>query len=318
MIKRISALILAVLLLVFMSPAETAAAEEKGVYSSDPAMVTNGNKLFWYCRIKEDREDGEYFTKLLGLNNVTRQSVIRTVRENWKDGLKYGEANYSLSHWKADTCVNCSGKQLFGREKSGYGYNCTGFVASVLYYANGGTADSAMADMTDIYLPLKQGRSYRNQSAFTDGTGWYYFFDGEQYTSKGKVEQQKTRIYFMGDTSGAQGIQNALRTAAVQGKLKKGYLIFFWPSGGYDCHVGIYAGRDPETGNYMMYHAVGKGTHSGVKITEHITLSQAVSEGASYLYIIPLPEGPDEPESQWAKEGRSFFRELTAKIEKSE
>ena len=177
---------------------------------------------------------------------------------------------------------------------------------------------AAMAGMSLFYLPLKQGRSYNNQTAFTDATGWYYFFDGEQYTSEGKVEQQKTRIYFMADTSGAEGIQNALRSAAVQGKLKKGYPIFFWPSSGYDCHVGIYAGRDPETGNYMMYHAVGKGTHSGVKITEHITLSQAVSEGASYLYIIPLPEGPDEPESQWAKEGRNFFHELAVKVGKGE
>ncbi|MBR6173411.1 MAG: hypothetical protein IKQ49_09635 [Eubacterium sp.] len=279
------------------------------------AAGADRNILYWTQRISEDQREGEFFTRILGMRNVTRQSVIRTIRENWTEGLKYAESNYSLTHTKADTCINYGDAQYSGRVKTGYGYNCTGFAASVLYYANGGSKENALSEMNSLYLPLKQGRSYRSQTAFTDATGWYYFFAGEQYTSQGKGTAEKTKIYYMGNTTGADSIQEALQKAAGEGKLKKGYLIFFWPSTGYDCHVGFYAGKSRETGLHMMYHAAGKGIHSGIRIREHITLSQVTSEGASYLYIIPLPE-EDERDTIWLDEGRNILLEMFRLIKK--
>ena len=257
--------------------------------SADAFAMSNGNIFRWYQSITGNQTDGEYLTKILGLTDVTRESVIETIEENWTEGLKYSEASYSTNHNDEASCVNYGKKQYEGREQRGYGYNCTGFVASVLYYANGGSREDALDKMNEIYLPLKQGRSYRNQSAFTDGTGWYYFFSGEQYTAEGKVSVPKTKIYYIGETGGPDSIQSKLKIADMEGVLKEGYLLFFWPSTGWDCHIGIYAGKD-ENGVYEMYHAAGRGDHNGVTLTEAVTRSPALSEGASYLYIVPLPE----------------------------
>ncbi len=254
-----------------------------------PVRKTEVIRYDWTRSISEDSTDGDYFTKNLGMDQVSRQSVIRTIQDNWKDGLRYGEAEYYVNHENAAGCINYGTEQYEGRDHRGYGFNCTGFVASVLYYANGGTREDALSQMNEIYLPLKQARSRGSQRSFTDGTGWYYYLaDGKQQVDGSEVVR-KSMVYYMGEVKDPDSIQAALTEADRAGKLKEGYLLYFWPTSGWDCHLGIYAGQDGN-GVHQMYHAAGRGNHNGVRLTEPVTLSQVSSEGASDLYIVPLPE----------------------------
>ena len=59
----------------------------------------------------------------------------------------------------------------------------------------------------------------------------------------------KTWIYYIGKTTDAASIQSQLTAAEKVGKLKGGYLIYFWPQNNSDCHVGIYAGKDAGCGS---------------------------------------------------------------------
>jgi len=280
--NRITAYLL--LTLSLLLPGETGAAEANGQSAGErciSAGIPGDSGLNWSDRIKTDETEGAYLTRLLGMDQVTRQSVIRTIEENWTEGLNYNNSAYAVNHEDAAMCTNYSGRQMSGREKKDYGYNCTGFVASVLYYANGGTTENALENMNELYRSLKQGRS------FTDGTAWYYFFDREIQTEEGKTA--KTNIYAMGEVTDANSLQTLLKWADMEGKLKEGYLLYFWPSSGWDCHLGVYAGKS-EDGLYMMYHAAGKGEHFGVELEKSITMSQATCEGPSYVYIVPLPD----------------------------
>ena len=277
-----------------------------GPMSVNASTLSGGNRfqvLWWRQDITTNYTGGKYISQLLGLNNLTADKMIETIKKNWKKGLKYSTAQYVGTFWKDGTCVNYGTKQYSGYSYTGYGYNCTGFVASVLYYANGGKKENALAKMDRQFLQLKQGREASSQTRFTDGSGWYYFFNGEQHTPEVKQRTiEKTKIYYAGVVSTAQDIQRQLDLQAKKGHLKAGYIIYFWPVGGTDCHLGIYAGKSKK-GVHRMYHAFGKGTHMGVSLSSDVALSPVVTDDSSYLYIVPLPDTPVKPEykSEWVK-----------------
>lgn len=248
----------------------------------------------WSPWILEDITEGEYLTKNLGMNQVTRQSVIRTIRENWTEGLKYGQTRYyGMSLSNPGPCVNYVDRQYEGNERSRCGYNCSGFVASVLYYANGGSKENALSNMENLYLPLKQGRTLGKQSSFVDSSGWYYYFTGVRYTPSGTMSVPKTKVYYLGQVSGGEDIQKAMNKAEKEGKLKEGYMVYFWPIYDTDCHASIYGGKD-ENGVHQIYHSIGRGWHNGVWVDADIALSPAISSNASYLYVVPMLEEENE------------------------
>ncbi|MBR0146659.1 MAG: hypothetical protein IJM25_08380 [Eubacterium sp.] len=264
----------------------------EAVKGNVPDRTVEGRILEWTCRITEDVTEGEFLTKRLGMDLVTRQSVMETLRANWDEGLKYHSSAYSVTHADAASCVNYGGRQYVGRERTGYGYNCTGFVASVLYYANGGGAEDALTKMKEFYRPLSRGGS------FTDGTGWYYYMEPEK-ASEGSDAPEGTKVYFLGETKDSDAMQAALTEAERTGKVREGYILFFWPSDGWDCHFGIYAGKDAD-GVHQMYHAAGT-YHSGVHMNTSIDLTRVTSEGPSYMYVIPLPDA--EGDLPWGEPG---------------
>ena len=160
-------------------PASHVAASEPGEKASRfPADAASEPRLEWVQNITEDNADGEYFTKKLGMDRVTRQSVLRTIEENWTEGLMYNLSAYTIDHTNAAECTNNGSEQYAGRVRKNYGYNCTGFVASVLYYANGGSRENALENMNELYMPLKKAGGRGSMRSFTDGTGWYYFAAG--------------------------------------------------------------------------------------------------------------------------------------------
>ena len=245
---------------------------------TDPQQIS----VEWKCRITEDVTEGEYLTMLLGMDQVTRQSVMETLRTNWDGGLQYHRSAYSTTHDDPASCVNYGSRQYVGRERKDYGYNCTGFVASVLYYANGETEEDALAKMKECFRPLSRGGS------FTDGTGWYYYLAEKQ----NEPESGRAKVYYLGEAQDAASMQPMLDAAERSGKVREGYILFFWPSTGWDCHFGIYAGKTAD-GIHQMYHAAGT-YHSGVKMNSSIDLTAVTSEGPSYMYVIPLPDAEGE------------------------
>ena len=293
----------------------------------------------WRQRIDKDVEDGEYLTMFLGMDRVTRQSVIETLQANWDQGLMYHKSAYATTHNDPATCVNYGGHQYIGRERQDYGYNCTGFAASVLYYANGDTEEDALAKMKEYYRPLA------GSGSFTDGTGWYYYLAEEHEAApaktkgpaereddvsareKGPAEREddvsakgnrrekepdrvRVKVNYLGETEDEAAMQVALTEAENAGKVKAGDVLFFWPSTGWDCHFGIYAGRDAE-GIHRMYHAAGM-YHRGVKMNASIDLTAVTSEGPSYMYVIPLPDAEEEhprgePGWQTTDTGRVYY-----------
>ena len=262
--RRITAWFMAFVVLFLCMPSFDALADER---------------CYWVRRIEGDVTIGDYLTKNLGMDRVTRQSVILTIRNNWTKGLEYNRSAYAITHEDAASCVNYGTEQYTGRVRKGYGYNCTGFVASVLYYANGGTKDGALANMNQLYDPLKP-----RSGSFTDGTGWYYFLEGNEAEGI-----PKTLLFDLGEVKDPDAIRTALAKADREGKLREGYILFFWPSTGWDCHFGIYAGKGGD-GSYEMYHAAGRGNHNGVRLESSIDRSAVTCEGASYMYVLPLPE----------------------------
>ena len=293
-------------------------ASEAGICTGTLSVIDRQLLLYsWGLRISQDTTEGECMTENLGMDKVTRQKVIKTIEDNWTEGLKYCESSYSINHQDSAACVNYGNRQYAGREKKGYGYNCTGFVASVLYYANGGSMENAYAEMKELYRPLQ-----KRSGSFTNGTGWYNYVAEGQKAETDSQDTPKTRVYYMGEITDPDSIQSALSAAEQTGRLKTGYILYFWPSTGWDCHLGIYAGRD-SNGIHQMYHAAGRGNHNGVRLTEHVVCSQALSEGPSYLYILPLPESPagwqdidgkryhfyadGEMTYRWSKEGSKWF-----------
>ena len=60
---------------------------------TDPQQIS----VEWKCRITEDVTEGEYLTMLLGMDQVTRQSVMETLRANWDSGLQYHSSAYSTT-----------------------------------------------------------------------------------------------------------------------------------------------------------------------------------------------------------------------------
>ena len=177
----------------------------------------------------------------------------------------------------------------------------------MLYYANGGTEENALEKMKEYYRPLARGGS------FTDGTGWYDYLSDE-HTVTGNAENSegndvserervqhtfRTNVYYLGETVDSDSMQAALSQAERSGKVREGYILFFWPSTGWDCHFGIYAGKDAD-GVHQMYHAAGM-YHSGVKMSASIDLTRVTSEGPSYMYVIPLPDA--EGDHPWGEPG---------------
>ena len=263
---------------------------------------TDGIRLEWDQEITGDIEDGEYLTDNLGMYGVTRRKVLQTVRDNWTKGLRYSSAIYKSAIREGWKCVNYGTRQYSGSEASGYGYNCSGFVASVLYYANGGTREDAYARMSRLYQPLIRGRRTGQQSSFADSSGWYYYFNGQQYNPDGTTGQvPRTKLYYAGIVKTSADVGTHLDRLEKAGKLKAGYIVYFWPTGYTDCHVGVYAGKTDQ-GVHMMYHAIGKGTYKGISIDRDIALTPVIPEFDSYLYILPLPDGTTDEEKADAGE----------------
>ena len=189
-------------------PASHVAASEPGEKASRfPADAASEPRLEWVQNITEDNADGEYFTKKLGMDRVTRQSVLRTIEESWTEGLMYNLSAYTIDHTNAAECTNNGSEQYAGRVRKNYGYNCTGFVASVLYYANGGSRENALENMNELYMPLKKAGGRGSMRSFTDGTGWYYFAAGRGEEALDGSPEKKTKIYSLGETRGPEDLQ---------------------------------------------------------------------------------------------------------------
>ncbi|MBQ9871693.1 MAG: hypothetical protein IJM27_07145 [Eubacterium sp.] len=320
--RRKIACVLIGAMLACMTASHVAASEPGEKASRFPADAASEPRLEWVQNITEDNADGEYFTKKLGMDRVTRQSVLRTIEENWTEGLMYNLSAYTIDHTNAAECTNNGSEQYAGRVRKNYGYNCTGFVASVLYYANGGSRENALENMNELYMPLKKAGGRGSMRSFTDGTGWYYFAAGRGEEALDGSPEKKTKIYSLGETRGPEDLQAILNNSEAEGKLLPGYILYFWPSSGWDCHIAIYAGKD-SAGVHQMYHAAGRGNHYGVYVPDSIALSQATSEGASYVYSIPLPEaltgwqkvdgmmchfyGDGTPTLRWYKENGNWY-----------
>ena len=281
--QRILRLLFAVLFLLILLP------DRGRVNAETEARIS---RVTWDQEIREDIGDGRYLTENLGMNGVTRQSVLKTIRDNWTDGLDYSHAIYTRCGRDPGIAVNYKESQYSGYHLEGYGYNCSGFVASVLYFANGGTKQDAVSNMEELYLPLKQGRRYSSQLSFTDSSGWYYFFNGIQHTASGDSTVPKTKLYYAGETTDSASTQAQLTRMEKAGKLAEGDIIYFWPKNDTDCHVGIYAGKD-ENGVHRMYHALGKGMHNGISMESDVALTPVITDYDSWLYIVPLPEGKE-------------------------
>lgn len=252
----------------------------------------------WDLEITKDIKDGHLLTENLGMELVTRKSILKVIKENWSKGRRYKDAKYAGAFWDAGRCVNYADKQYAGNAKAGYGYNCSGFVMSVLYYANGGTEKGALSKMESMYLPLKQGRRYLNQKSFADSSGWYSYFNGVIYPDRdSKKYIPKTNLYYLGVVQTADAIQKKLDQAEAAGKVKPGDMVYFWPTGNTDCHVGFYAGKSKK-GVHQMYHAVGEGRHLGVW-TPDITLSPVLPVDVSYMYIVPMPDETTVQPNSW-------------------
>ena len=246
----------------------------------------------WGHEITADITDGRYLTENLGMEHVTRQRMLQVIKSNWTEGLCYHDAIYSGAWRNPPKAVNYGTMQYSGRAREGYGYNCTGFVASVLYYANGGSPENALAEMNELYKDVAVTRVPGKQYGYADGTAWYYYFNGMKDGKTGALP--RTNLYLLEKAENTDAMQKLLDQADEEGKLKEGYILYFWPLENTDCHLAVYAGRD-RNGLHQMYHAIGGAgkTKHGVYIESDITLSQ-VTGFPSDILIVPLPEGDDK------------------------
>lgn len=277
--------------------------------------IVNGNRT------------GKYFSNVLGLNNVTRQSILKTIQDNWTTGLNYSQAHYhgfGSGNSSDRECLNMdsNGYQKQGGQ-SGIGYNCTGFATSVLYYANtNGNYDydgaytnirtifnnnfikAALSKKYKLNGNIVSHGSYKDACAVSNLTNWTKALGhyeesnvrdeatGSTYDYRGYGMGHTITMYDLGKATSATSAKNLLTNAERNGLLKPGYILLFQPSdytGASDSHIGFYAG------NGQMYSAIG-GTHGGVTINSDVALHNITSKSfPAYVYILPLPEEEENP-----------------------
>ena len=290
---------------------------------------------------------GEYFSKVLGLNNVTRQSILKTIQDNWTAGLNYSNAHYhgfDSNNISDRECLNMdsNGYQKQGG-KSGIGYNCTGFATSVLYYANTNgnyDYDGAYTNIRTIFnnnfikaalskkyklndKPVSHG-PYNDACAISNLTNWTKALghyeesnvrdeaNGNTYDYRGYGMGHTITMYDLGKATNATSAKNLITNAERNGLLKPGYILLFQPSDytkASDSHIGFYAG------NGQMYSAIG-GTHGGVTINSDVALHNITSKSfPAYVYILPLPEDEGEFYLDMKKEKPSSYTDSMAGTE---
>jgi len=207
-----------------------------------------------------------YLDEALGFkgNNALR-SVRLFFNKNWNRGLHYNGAKYyGLNSGNVGTNINYNFKtktQYKLREKDGYGYNCTGVVTSVLYYAS-----KTKKSFGKYYKRLIDGQGI---GKICNGFYWWYFFNN-----------YNVKKYCAGRVSNKDDVNRVLNKAP---DLQTGYVIYFSPTvRGGDCHLGFYWGKD-HNGDHMMRHCIWRG----------FEWSNAFpgARGTYDLYVIPLSHG---------------------------
>ena len=181
---------------------------------------------------------------------------------NWNKGLHYNGAVYhGLNYGNVGTNINynfATNTQYKYRDKAGYGYNCTGVVTSVMYYAS-----KTEKSIPEFYDRLIEGGSL---GKICNGFVWWNF-----------INKYKVKKYCAGRVSNSKDTNKVLNTDK---RIKKGYMIYFSPTvRGGDCHLGFYWGTDSK-GNHMMRHSIWRGFEWSAAFPG--------ARGTYDLYVIPL------------------------------
>ncbi|MCR5630144.1 hypothetical protein [Eubacterium sp.] len=181
---------------------------------------------------------------------------------NWNKGLHYNGAVYhGLNYGNVGTNINynfATNMQYKYRDKAGYGYNCTGVVTSVMYYAS-----KTEKSIPEFYDRLIEGGSL---GKICNGFVWWNF-----------INKYKVKKYCAGRVSNSKDTNKVLNTDK---RIKKGYMIYFSPTvRGGDCHLGFYWGTDSK-GNHMMRHSIWRGFEWSAAFPG--------ARGTYDLYVIPL------------------------------
>ena len=181
---------------------------------------------------------------------------------NWNKGLHYNGAVYhGLNYGNVGTNINynfATNTQYKYRDKAGYGYNCTGVVTSVMYYAS-----KTDKSIPEFYDRLIEGG---NLGKICNGFVWWNF-----------INKYKVKKYCAGRVSNPKDTNKVLNKDK---RIKKGYMIYFSPTvRGGDCHLGFYWGTDSK-GNHMMRHSIWRGFEWSAAFPG--------ARGTYDLYVIPL------------------------------
>lgn len=181
---------------------------------------------------------------------------------NWNKGLHYNGAVYhGLNYGNVGTNINynfATNTQYKYRDKAGYGYNCTGVVTSVMYYAS-----KTEKSIPEFYDRLIEGGSL---GKICNGFVWWNF-----------INKYKVKKYCAGRVSNSKDTNKVLNKDK---RIKKGYMIYFSPTvRGGDCHLGFYWGTDSK-GNHMMRHSIWRGFEWSAAFPG--------ARGTYDLYVIPL------------------------------
>ena len=209
------------------------------------------------------KEGSIYLDEALGFD---KYNALKTVNDyfnaNWNKGLHYNGAIYhGLNSYKVGTNINYNfetNTQYKYRDAKGYGYNCTGVVTSVMYYASG-----TKKSIPDFYEDLINGKGL---GRICNGFAWWDYFN-----------RHNVKKYCAGRVSNNADVDRVLNKAR---DLKTGYVIYFSPTvRGGDCHLGFYWGTNSK-GNHMMRHCIWRG----------FEWSKAFpgARGTYDLYLIPL------------------------------
>ena len=190
------------------------------------------------------------------------KAVNKYFNANWNEGLHYNGAIYhGLNSYNVGTNINYNfktNKQYKYRDKNGYGYNCTGVVTSVMYYAS-----ETEKSIPEYYEDLINGKGL---GRICNGFAWWDYFN-----------RHNVKKYCAGRVSNNADVDKVLNK---EKKLKTGYVIYFAPTvRGGDCHLGFYWGKNAQ-GNHMMRHCIWRG----------FEWSKAFpgARGTYDLYLLPL------------------------------
>lgn len=211
------------------------------------------------------KEGSIYLDEALGFERYNALKTVKTYFDaNWNEGLHYNGAIYhGLNSYKVGTNINYNfetNTQYKYRDAKGYGYNCTGVVTSVMYYASG-----TKKSIPEFYEDLINGKGI---GRICNGFAWWDFFN-----------RHNVKKYCAGRVSNNADVDRVLNKAR---DLQTGYVIYFSPTvRGGDCHLGFYWGTNSK-GNHMMRHCIWRG----------FEWSKAFpgARGTYDLYLIPLSQ----------------------------